>query len=175
MPAKKLDIDNRDMKKSPIKKFMSDEDITESELDQDESPQIITVELESANETIDHAQNDIDDIRNRLMQAEEQRATEISTSMQQDEKPKYMFTNVLEGIVIEETASILKRAKNVCKCDKCFADVCALTLNNIKPQYTTTEIGEIYSRTKMLNILNLSEVTDEIFKNIDRVKEKPSH
>jgi len=88
----------------------------------------------------------------------------------------YFFKNTMERVVIEEVATTMKHTANICKCGKCFYDICAIALNNIPSHYATTEQGELMQKAHtILNIENLSKISTEIFKAIDIVRNYPSH
>jgi len=88
----------------------------------------------------------------------------------------YFFKNTMESVVIEEVATTMKHTSNICKCGKCFYDICAIALNNIPSHYATTEQGELMQKAHtILNIENLSRISTEIFKAIEIVRNYPSH
>ena len=88
----------------------------------------------------------------------------------------YFFKNTMETVVIEEAATTVKHMSNICKCGKCFYDICAIALNAIPSHYVTTERGELLQKaTTLLNIENLTKISTEIFRAIDIVRNHPSH
>lgn len=88
---------------------------------------------------------------------------------------RYMFRNTMEDIVAEEVAGILKNEKKMCKCSRCVNDICAIVLNSLTPHYVTSEVAQIYDRAGLLDITKSNNLTVNIFKAIDHVKNKPSH
>jgi len=99
----------------------------------------------------------------------------VDTLEKDDEKSKYYFKNSLEEIVVEEVAAILKRAPDMCKCEKCFADICAVALNSLAPRYVTTAMGELHSRISMLNFYKQIEISTEVFNAVDIARKNPRH
>lgn len=90
--------------------------------------------------------------------------------------PQFYLKNALEESVLEEVSATLKHMRDVCKCEKCFYDICALVLNAIPPQYATTEQGELLEKANiLLNIQTLNVLSNEIFKAIETVKQNPRH
>ena len=87
----------------------------------------------------------------------------------------YYFVNTMEEAVVNEVEATMKNTKGMCKCRRCFSDVCAIVLNSVKPHYVTSNIGELYDKAALLNIVNLSKISVEVFRAIDIVKDKPSH
>lgn len=92
-----------------------------------------------------------------------------------DVKSRYYFKNTLEDSVVEEVEATLKRINDMCKCEKCFADICAITLNALKPHYVTTAMDELYDRVAFSDFEKLMEISEEVFKAIDIIKEHPAH
>ena len=62
----------------------------------------------------------------------------------------------MEDIVSDALPSVLRKYPEVCTCTKCIIDIKAIALNNLKPQYTATENGEVYIRLLMSWICNLN-------------------
>ena len=92
-----------------------------------------------------------------------------------DVKSKYYFKNTWESVVVEEVEATLKHVKNMCKCERCFADICAITLNSLDPRYVTTAMGELEDRVAMLDFEKQMKVSTEVFDAIDIVKNNPRH
>ena len=92
-----------------------------------------------------------------------------------DIKTRFYFKNTLEDAVAEEVEAALKHIKNICKCDRCFADICAVALNSLTPHYVTTAMDELYHRVSLLDIKKQIEIFDKVYDAIDTVKNNPSH
>jgi len=87
-----------------------------------------------------------------------------------------MLRNLMEDIVSDALPSVLRKYPEVCTCTKCIIDIKAIALNNLKPQYTATENGEVY--VKALNELDWqfkSDVTKELSHAIEIVSKNPRH
>jgi len=87
---------------------------------------------------------------------------------------KYYFYNTLEDTAIGEIEATILHI-DMCKCDKCFSDICSIVLNSLKPHYVTTTMGGLLDRAALLNVDVLSRISVEIFKAVDIVKKNPSH
>jgi competence protein ComFB len=59
--------------------------------------------------------------------------------------PDYQVMNIVEKIVQEGVNEILPGLDNVCRCDKCRADIAAMALNQIAPRYVVNRTAEIIS------------------------------
>ena len=83
--------------------------------------------------------------------------------------------NAAEEIVRDEVRVTMGNM-NVCRCAVCYHDVCALTLNNISPQYVTSHQGALLKKAgSLLSISELAKISSEIFKAIEQVKNNPGH
>lgn len=86
------------------------------------------------------------------------------------------YKNYSEELVKDMLSKILEDYPNVCKCDKCIADIMTLSLNSVKPKYVSTEKGMIY--TKALNEIDKQEkisMVASIIKAIEKVSANPNH
>ncbi|WPX08020.1 late competence development ComFB family protein [Anaerocellum danielii] len=63
----------------------------------------------------------------------------------------YTIKNMMEELVQKYYEKIIDEL-NVCRCEKCKADVIALALNRLPPRYCVTEEGKIYVKLKELEI-----------------------
>lgn len=84
--------------------------------------------------------------------------------------------NYSEELVRDMLFKILEQYPTICQCDKCIADIMALSLNCVKPKYVSTEKGMIY--TKALNEIDKQEkisISASIIKAIEKVSSNPNH
>jgi len=90
------------------------------------------------------------------------------------ETKEYLLVNITEELV-RRKVKILMAEANMCCCDKCYCDVCALILNKMAPRYVTTEKGKLLS---LLNTSNNQFQTDMLvhaWQAIEKVKQSPKH
>ena len=83
--------------------------------------------------------------------------------------------NVLEGEVVDEVKSILSKETDMCQCEKCMYDICAITLNHLQPHYITTERGELFTRAGRASVTEKTAIKIEITRAIEVVKKKQAH
>lgn len=83
--------------------------------------------------------------------------------------------NFIEVEVDKLLPNLLEKYTGMCKCQKCVADIKAITLNNLIPHYVASEKGELY--TKLLEFDSQTEVDiyKELIKAINIVKGRPQH
>ncbi|MPW27342.1 competence protein ComFB [Alkalibaculum sp. M08DMB] len=83
--------------------------------------------------------------------------------------------NFTEILVDETLDRLWDEMGEICKCKRCRFDTKAIALNNLKPNYTVTEQGEIY--TKLNNFRNQVQVDliKEVLNATFIVKSRCSH
>ena len=87
---------------------------------------------------------------------------------------KNVLFNALEAVVREDVENTL-RNMDVCKCDRCFNDICAIVLNAIKPMYSAGEKGELFVRAVSSMPVARMERMIDISKAIKIVSNSPLH
>ena len=90
---------------------------------------------------------------------------------------KYTFSNVMEDTVLEKVRQKISSDADMCKCQKCYYDVCALVLNNMElAKYTTSDEGTVIMRAPLdVGIMSSGQLMVEIAKAISLVGERPNH
>ncbi|MDR1159392.1 MAG: late competence development ComFB family protein [Syntrophomonadaceae bacterium] len=83
--------------------------------------------------------------------------------------------NVAEDFVYDMMELILKTKTDICKCDKCKADIAALSLNNLKPMYVTSEMGNVISRTEIMDSELRTSLLVNVTEAIEKVSANPHH
>ncbi|AKL95285.1 late competence development protein ComFB [Clostridium aceticum] len=83
--------------------------------------------------------------------------------------------NYMEVVVNQLLPGILKRYKDICGCDRCIADIKAITLNLLPPKYVATESGELYQKVNALSVQFEADVTNAVIQAINKVKNNPRH
>lgn len=86
----------------------------------------------------------------------------------------YGVINYME-IWVNEYMDILLERTNVCKCDKCKRDIFTLSLNNLKPYYVATPIGNIMARLESTKQQVEADIVVQITKAISRINDNPNH
>ena len=87
---------------------------------------------------------------------------------------EYSLSNFWESKVMERTKTIISKM-DMCQCDKCFFDVCALVLNKLPPQYVTTEKGNLMMKVPATSAKMELELTILISRSAKMVRDKPMH
>lgn len=92
----------------------------------------------------------------------------------QNKNEELILVNVVESLVRGKARELIK-TMDMCQCDKCFMDVCAITLNKLKPKYVTTTKGELLSQISTFSNNYQSELLVEVLKALVAVKKSPKH
>ncbi len=80
----------------------------------------------------------------------------------------------MEDVVASKVDELMLEA-NVCCCNRCKADVLALTLNNLPPRYVVCICGDIYTRFDATKIQSQADITGKILWAISVVQDLPHH
>lgn len=94
--------------------------------------------------------------------------------MQLGKDTQFRLTNISEEAVKRELRLVWDKVE-ICQCEKCFYDVCAIALNNVPPYYATTPVGEVLSNTAVLVPEFKHIMLVELTKAISKVRENPQH
>lgn len=89
-------------------------------------------------------------------------------------EPEFAAVNVMERIVHDKIIYFMRQF-DVCTCDRCKADVVALTLNGLMPKYIVTMPAAVDPLISYYTNRLISDVTVEATKACMTVKENPRH
>ncbi|MCT4509821.1 MAG: late competence development ComFB family protein [Tepidibacter sp.] len=85
----------------------------------------------------------------------------------------YKLKNYMEDLVDINLNILLEEYEDICKCDKCILDIKAIALNNLKPRYGVTRIGDVYIRIDESKTGSNVKMMSEIIKAIEKVSKNP--
>lgn len=105
------------------------------------------------------------------LQAEQ---TESVSELQTEPESDFAAINVMEHIVRDKIIYFMRQF-DVCTCDRCKADVTALTLNGLMPKYIVTMKAAVDPLLSYYTNRLISDVTVEATKSCMIVKENPRH
>jgi len=86
----------------------------------------------------------------------------------------YILHNTMEDHVIEKTKAIVSKM-DMCQCEKCFIDICAMVLNKTAPVYVTTTKGTLMAKIPHMDQAKELALTVLITQTAKMVMEKPMH
>ena len=112
----------------------------------------------------------------RFIAETEAEVPQAAETTKTEPETKYYLRNVMEEAVVAEVTSSMKHMSGMCKCEKCFYDICAITLNSMSPNYATSEQGELLGKANaLLNVEVRNKISNAVFNAIEKVKKSPMH
>lgn len=96
---------------------------------------------------------------------------EMLTKNAQDEM---VLVNIVEELVREKVDELIKDL-DMCKCQNCKLNACAIALNNLPPHYVTTERGALLAELVATEVNRQTTLTVEVMKALLTVREQPLH
>ncbi len=85
----------------------------------------------------------------------------------------FQIVNMIEQAVTEAVDNILPTLPNVCRCERCRADVICLTLNQLPPRYVVNRWGEIMSEAEFESAQRKAEVIAAVMKSVRKIAGRP--
>ncbi len=85
----------------------------------------------------------------------------------------FQIVNMIEQAVTEAVDNILPTLPNVCRCERCRADVICLTLNQLPPRYVVNRFGTVLSRAEFDSLQRKAEIISSVMRSIRKIQEKP--
>ncbi|MCL1828602.1 MAG: late competence development ComFB family protein [Oscillospiraceae bacterium] len=82
--------------------------------------------------------------------------------------------NVSEELVDMYLSSCIKKT-DMCKCERCKADIRAFALNSFPPHYVVTDFGEAMTKVLSLSVQFQADIITAIMKGIVIVRDNPRH
>ena len=88
---------------------------------------------------------------------------------------EYHFVNVMEQLILRQNMDSYLEQYNVCKCTRCMADVCALTLTGLASKYVVTSKDSLSPLLSYYESKYKIYMLTEIIKACNKVRENPRH
>jgi competence protein ComFB len=82
--------------------------------------------------------------------------------------------NVNEELVRQNVRKVMGEL-GACQCETCFANACALVLNELKPKYVTSKKGALLSKIDSIDVSSQASLTVEVTKAVMKVMSNPHH
>lgn len=90
------------------------------------------------------------------------------------DRPEYVLVNIVESIVRQKTREHIQ-TMDMCCCEVCYLNACAIALNSLKQLYVTTHKGALLSRISTVSVGYQAVLTCEVIKALMIVKASPRH
>lgn len=91
-----------------------------------------------------------------------------------EKKGKYILINAYDDIVRSSVRDLMAKSE-MCQCDKCFLDVCAVVFNRKYSRFVTTTEGQLLSKVPQISYGGQVEMTVTILDAIKMVRDFPKH
>lgn len=82
--------------------------------------------------------------------------------------------NINEEFVKQAVTKSMKEL-GACNCETCFANACALALNELQPKYVTTKRGALLSEITTTKVTHQVDIMVEVTKAVMKVMKNPHH
>ena len=82
------------------------------------------------------------------------------------------YTELWVKQVLEE---LLAKRTDICTCEQCRLDMLAMALNRLKPSYAVSQHGSVYTKAKMLEQQQNTDIITEVVKAVEQVSKNPHH
>lgn len=89
-------------------------------------------------------------------------------------KQKYILVNITEELVKKKVRQTMPTF-DMCQCEKCYLDACAISLNNLKPQYVTTLKGTLLTKLSDTQFQYQTDLQIQVINALMAVKNSPRH
>lgn len=86
----------------------------------------------------------------------------------------YILVNFTEEVVKKKVRDLMNTYE-MCQCEKCFLDACAIVLNSMEPRYVTTTKGMLLSKLDASNAQYRADLAASVLRALKVVKESPKH
>ena len=84
------------------------------------------------------------------------------------------LVNEAERLVVKELKNQLHDAEGICRCQECFLDMAAYALNNVRPYYHVSLMGNLYAQAAE-DTGYAEEINKAVKKAIQKVQNNPAH
>lgn len=85
-----------------------------------------------------------------------------------------ILVNIFEELVKNKVRTIIESI-DMCKCEKCQLNACAIALNSLPPKYVTTTKGTLLSQISVSDLNNQTTIEVEVLKALKIVRNCPLH
>lgn len=87
---------------------------------------------------------------------------------------KLALVNIVEDMVRQKVSELIGDL-DMCHCERCRLNACAIALNNLPSHYVTTQVGALLGELDDVGINYQTNITVEVTKALLVVKEHPLH
>ena len=86
----------------------------------------------------------------------------------------YTLVNSTEEMVKRHVSEVMAKTE-MCRCEKCFLDACALVFNKGYAHFATTRKGQLLAKVADMNTTNHVGLMVAVADAVEKVKARPMH
>ncbi|MFB0921461.1 MAG: late competence development ComFB family protein [Oscillospiraceae bacterium] len=98
----------------------------------------------------------------------------FNENITKEEQSEMILANTTEELVRMTVDEVISKM-DMCSCEICKLNACAIALNNLEPHYVTTTRGRLIAKIITLKMNHHTEVLVEVTKALLIVKKNPLH
>ena len=98
----------------------------------------------------------------------------LNENITKEEQSEMILANMTEELVRMTVDEVISKME-MCSCDICKLNACAIALNKLEPHYVTTTRGKLLAKVITAKMNYRTEVLVEVTKALIIVKENPLH
>ena len=83
--------------------------------------------------------------------------------------------NLAEAVIDDEIPGVMENFPGACRCDRCLADIKALSLNHVTPHYIAVVDGDVRRQADMVDIGTRMDIIRIITRAVIKVSRNPHH
>jgi competence protein ComFB len=92
----------------------------------------------------------------------------------EERKESYELVNTAEQLVRKKVRELMP-GFDMCQCEKCYLDTCAIILNQLASHFVTTRKGELLTLLDATDSQYKIDLTVYVLKALQKVKDSPQH
>ena len=100
--------------------------------------------------------------------------TDMNPERLTQSEDKLILVNIVEELVRAKVSSTIQFI-DMCRCEKCQLNACAIALNELPPKYVTTTKGALFAQLGVSGFEDQTAIEVEVMKALKIVKECPMH
>jgi len=90
------------------------------------------------------------------------------------ENDGYALVNIAE-LLVKKKVKELMETYDMCHCEKCYRDACAIVLNEMEPRYVTTQKGFLLSLLSATYMQYKTDLAVYVLRALKTVNDSPRH
>ncbi len=98
----------------------------------------------------------------------------LNENITKEEQSEMILANMTEELVRMTVDEVISKME-MCSCDICKLNACAIALNKLEPHYVTTTRGKLLAKVITVKMNYRTEVLVEVTKALIIVRENPLH